>query len=129
MKPHLASTILPLTALLLTLCACQAVPSMTWNETHGGIKYSIDRDLRFNRIEKGKDGSLLYDSPELTVVCQQGHLTINGVDSGSVQKGDTVQITEFGTVNVNGQRRGDQMTGAWENQKRVKQTKHEWVVK
>lgn len=125
MKTTWIGCTLVLGLMLLWNSSCQSLPSITWRQSHGGIKYSIDRDIRANRIEKGKDGSLMYDSPELTVVCEAGKLTINGIPAGDVKKGDHVEITDLGTVLVNGQRRGDVMTGYHQNKKRIQQASHE----
>ncbi|TWT49923.1 hypothetical protein KOR42_37410 [Thalassoglobus neptunius] len=104
--------------LAVSTVGCNA---LTWNGTHHGIRYSIHRDLRNHSIVKGKDGSLMYDSPELVVLSENGKLMINGVESGEVSEGDLVKITDLGTVLVNGQRRGDKLTGHAELQKRLKQ--------
>ncbi len=106
--------------------SCTAMQS---GQMHGGIKYSIHPDSRLHRIEKGKDGSLMYDSPELTVNVQQGHMTINGQDAGPVKQGDHVEITELGEVKINGRHRGDVMTGYQQNKQRIQQAAHEWTVK
>jgi hypothetical protein len=111
----------------LTSCTALAVSQ----QMHGGIRYTIFPDARDHRIEKGKNGSLMYDSPELTVVSANGQLKINGIDCGTVKKGDHVEITEECMVKVNGDYRGDVTTGARENSQRIKesQAKKEWVVK
>jgi hypothetical protein len=122
-----------LAALMLTLSvglsSCAALTMS--QQMHGGIRYTIYPDARDHRIEKGKNGSLMYDSPELTVVSANGQLKINGIDCGPVKKGDHVEITEECTVTVNGQYRGDMTTGARENSQRLKESeaKKEWVVK
>lgn len=97
--------------------------SLTWTGTHDGIRYSIHRDKRTHAIVKGKDGSLMYDSPELIVNCEMGKLVINGQQCGSISDGDLVEVTELGTVLVNGQRRGDKLTGHEEMQSRIMQAK------
>lgn len=83
--------------------------------THGGVRYSIKPDTRLHRIEKGANGRLMYDSPELTVLVDGGRLVINGTDCGAVAEKDHVEITDLGTVLVNGQRRGDSLTGTHGN--------------
>lgn len=109
--------------------AFSSCSSLGVQQTHGGVKYTIKPDSRSHRVEKGKDGSLMYDSPELTVQCTDGRLVINGEPAGTVKKGDHVEITDLGTVLVNGQRRGDTMTGYAKNKERIQQAKHEWMVK
>lgn len=107
-------------AVTMLLPACS---SLTWTGTHDGIRYSIHRDKRTHAIVRGEDGSLMYDSPELIVLCDAGRLVINGQQCGTVTEGDLVEVTELGTVLVNGQRRGDKMTGNQEMQERIKQAK------
>lgn len=109
-------------ALLLAMLT-PSCSSLTWTGTHDGIRYSIHRDKRTHAIVKGKDGSLMYDSPELVVNCEMGKLVINGQESGTISEGDLVEVTELGTVLVNGQRRGDKLTGNAEMQDRIKQAK------
>jgi len=92
-------------------------------QVHGGIRYTLHEDSRFSRVEKGKNGSLMYDSPELTMSCENGRLRINGVDAGPVKTGDHVEVTEMQTVLVNGERRGDMTTGAELNRQRLQQSK------
>ena len=89
---------------------------------HNGVRYTIQPDRRWHRIESDKDGPFIYDSLELTVESHDGRLIINGEDSGSVEKGDHVQIDHMGTVFVNGTRRGDALTGKAENASRILQT-------
>ncbi len=101
------------------LSACGTLT--TWNGSHGGVKYTIHKDLRDNRIERNQAGRVMYDSPELTVISDAGVLEINGQQSGQVNKGDHVEITDMGTVLVNGQRRGDKTTGQAVNQHRLKE--------
>lgn len=93
--------------------------SLTWTGTHAGVRYSIQRDKHTHHIVKGKDGSLMYDSPELIVLCEAGRLVINGESCGTVSEGDLVEITDLGTVLVNGQRRGDRLTGNEKLQSRL----------
>ena len=107
-------------AIPVTLSACNA---LTWTGTHGDVRYSIHRDLRTHAIVKGQNGSLMYDSPELVVLSENGELKINGENAGTISKGDLVEITELGTVLVNGQRRGDKMTGHAKMQQRIQQAK------
>lgn len=109
--------------------AISSCSPLGFKQTHGGVKYTIQPDTRSHRVEKGKDGSLMYDSPELTVQCTGGQLVINGEPAGDVKKGDHVEITNLGTVLVNGQRRGDTMTGYAKNKQRIQQARHEWTVK
>jgi|GEM_PF-2407164 len=107
-----------------SISSCKSMMSgMQTTQTHGGVKYTIQPDERFHRIEKGKNGSLMYDSPELTVVSENGHLQINGQNAGPIKKGDHVQITDSFQVMVNGQPRGNNMTGYHENQQRIHQSK------
>ncbi|HWL07629.1 MAG TPA: hypothetical protein VNQ76_04435 [Planctomicrobium sp.] len=105
-------------------CRSAALQSSA-SQTHGGIKYSISPDQRSHRIEKGKSGSLMYDSPELTVLSENGQLQINGQPAGPINKGDHLQITDSFQVFVNGQPRGNNMTGYTENQQRIQQSKFE----
>jgi len=93
--------------------------------THGGIRYTLHEDTRFSRVEKGKNGSLMYDSPELTVQCENGRLHVNGVDSGPVKPGDHVEVTDTQIVLVNGEHRGDMTTGSELNRQRLQQSKLE----
>lgn len=109
---------------LLASASCQSMVGVS-RSTHHGIRYTIAPDQRFSRIEKGKNGSFLYDSPELTVLCEQGRLKINGQDAGPVQKGDHVEVNESLQVLVNGKERGNVMTGYSENQQRIQQSKLE----
>jgi len=95
----------------------------TWNGTHAGIRYTIHKDPRNHRIERGESGRLLYDSPELTVSTENGMLWINGHNAGNVEKGDHVEITSYGTVLVNDERRGDTSTGRDEMKKRLEMSK------
>lgn len=112
--------LLMLIAITAGLCSCNA---LTWTGTHGDVRYSIHRDLRHHAIVKGQNGSLMYDSPELVVLSENGRLMINGEEAGEVSPGDLVEITEIGTVLVNGQRRGDKMTGHAKMQERIQQAK------
>ena len=64
----------------------------------------------------------MYDSPELTVLCEQQRLMINGQDCGAVELGDNVEITDLGTVLVNGKRRGDTLTGKQKVTERIEHT-------
>lgn len=108
----------------MTLVAVVAAScSSVWRRQHDGIRYTIHTDQRYHRIEREKEGRLMYDSPELTVVSENGRLVINGKDCGAVQKGDHVEVTDLGTVLVNGVRRGDPQTGQRENEQRVRETK------
>lgn len=109
--------------LLIAFVACFSCQSLIWTGTHDGIRYSIHRDNRTHAIVKGQDGSLMYDSPELVVLCEAGRLKINGEACGTVSEGDLVAITEMGTVLVNGQRRGDSLTGREQMQQRLRQAK------
>ncbi len=109
--------------LVLSAVSCRSV--METSQFHGGIKYTIAADERFHRIEKGKNGSLMYDSPDLTVLCENGRLKINGQDAGAVEKGDHVMVTDSFQVMVNGKPRGNSMTGYSENQQRIQQSKFE----
>lgn len=90
---------------------------------HNGVRYTIQPDKRWHRIESDKDGPFIYDSLELTVESRDGRLIINGEDTGPVDKGDHVQIDHMGTVYVNGTQRGDALTGKAVNAERIKQTK------
>ena len=103
-RPHPILGACLLSGLLLT-SSCTSVM------THGGVSYKIAPDKRPHHIEKGADGRMMYDSPELTVISENGNLTINGQPAGAVNPGDKVEITDLGTVLVNGQRRGDTMMG------------------
>lgn len=94
-------------------------------QTHGGIKYSLHQDTRFVRVDKGKNGSLSYDSPELSMTCENGRLVVNGVFCGPVKPGDHVEVTETQMVLVNGERRGDITTGSEINRQRIQQSKLE----
>lgn len=94
-------------------------------QTHGGIKYSLHQDTRFVRVDKGKNGSLSYDSPELSMTCENGRLVVNGVFCGPVKPGDHVEVTETQIVLVNGERRGDITTGSEINRQRIQQSKLE----
>lgn len=114
--------------MLFMVTSCRSVMTSS-RQTHGGIKYTIAPDERFHRVEKGKNGSLMYDSPELTVVCENGMLKINGQQAGPVQKGDHVEITDTFQVMVNGQHRGDVTTGHTENKQRIQQSKFEVQTK
>ncbi|WP_437206019.1 hypothetical protein [Planctomicrobium sp. SH664] len=118
---HFVALLLALTA-LASSCASPWRASKT-NSMHGGIHYKIDPDRRNHRVEKSKDGRLMYDSPELTVICEKGRININGVDCGAVAQGDRVEITDLQTVLVNGERRGDCMTGHQANAQRLRQRK------
>lgn len=99
--------VLAIVGCCLALPACASLTG----QSHGGIRYSIQPDKRSHRVEKGKDGRLMYDSPELTVIVDRGQMTINGQPGGPVNTGDHVEITDLGTVLVNGERRGDTTTG------------------
>ncbi|WP_437228485.1 hypothetical protein SH661x_000933 [Planctomicrobium sp. SH661] len=116
-----------LAAGLLVLGAASACTSLskTAYQTHGGIKYTLHEDTRFSRVEKGKNGSLMYDSPELTMSCENGRLVVNGVHVGNVNPGDHVEVTDTQMVLVNGQPRGDMTTGSELNRQRIKQSKLE----
>lgn len=109
--------------LIMVITLLPSCSSLTWTGTHAGIRYSIHRDKRTHAIVKGKDGSLMYDSPELIVNCEMGKLIINGEECGAISEGDLVEVTELGTVLVNGQRRGDKMTGNEQMQSRIRQAK------
>lgn len=109
------------------ICACTLVIAgcaslTTAQQEHGGIRYSFPRDLKSARVEKARDGGLMYDSPQLTVDCRNGQLTVNGVNCGPVKEHDHVEVTDLGTVLVNGQRRADSSTGAQPNRKRIEHT-------
>lgn len=108
-------------ALALATAAATVSCRSVWTSTHGGVKYSIHGDQKFHRIEREKNGRLMYDSPELTVVSENGRLLINGQDSGPVNQGDHVVVSDIGTVLVNGERRGDTQTGKQENARRIRQ--------
>jgi len=113
----------------VSLCSCATTGATTvGQQVHGGIKYTLYKDSRFSRVEKGKDGSLMYDSPELTVSCTQGRLNVNGVNVGMVKSGDHVEVTEYQTVLVNGQIVADNTTGSAANQQRLQQSKFEVTV-
>ncbi len=114
---------LAVTVLMIT-ASCQSVVGPA-RMSHDGIRYTIAQDQRFSRIEKGKSGSFLYDSPELTVLVDQGRLKINGQDAGPVQKGDHVEVNDMLQVTVNGKERGNVTTGYSENQQRIQQSKLE----
>ncbi|QDT33456.1 hypothetical protein [Thalassoglobus polymorphus] len=109
-------------AIMLAMLA-PSCSSLTWTGTHDGIRYSIHRDKRTHAIVKGEDGSLMYDSPELVVHYEAGRLIINGEECGVVSEGDHVEVTGIGTVLVNGQRRGDKLTGHAAMQKRLQEAK------
>ncbi|WP_437188063.1 hypothetical protein SH668x_001492 [Planctomicrobium sp. SH668] len=94
-------------------------------QTHGGVRYTLYEDNRFSKVEKGKDGRLMYDSPELTMSTENGRIYVNGVDCGPVKPGDHVEVTDTQMVLVNKERRGDITTGAAENRERIKQSKFE----
>lgn len=113
-----------LAALSIT-SACKSLHQIPSNGVHGGIKYTLHEDTRFSRVEKGKNGSLMYDSPELTVQCENGKLRINGQDAGTVKAGDHVEVTDTQMVLVNGEHRGDVTTGAAQNRQRLQQSKME----
>ena len=117
----------PTSLTLVVLASLMSAPSCasltTWQGTHAGIKYSIHKDQRDHRIERNRDGRLMYDSPELTVVSESGQLSVNGQPAGPLAKGDHVEVTSLGTVLVNGQRRGDKMTGRPEMQARIERSK------
>jgi len=116
-----------ITCLLILLGAGSSCASLTtWNGTHEGVKYTIHKDQRDHRIERGKNGRLLYDSPELTVTSENGQLRVNGQLAGAVKTGDHVEVTELGTVLVNNERRGDKMTGRQEMQRRITASK-QWA--
>ncbi|SFJ67473.1 hypothetical protein [Planctomicrobium piriforme] len=124
MTPAFHKLMLSVAVMCLLAAAYSCSSTMTArHQTHGGIRYTIAPDERFNRVEKGKNGSLMYDSPELTVVCENGQLKINGVPCGQVNKGDHVEITDVFTVMVNGQQRGDNFTGSTQNKQRLQQSK------
>jgi len=111
-------------AALAVTSACKSLQTSS-NQLHGGIRYTLHEDTRFSRVEKGKNGSLMYDSPELTVNCENGKLRINGVDAGTVKPGDHVEVTDTQVVLVNGEHRGDVTTGAALNRQRLQQSKLE----
>jgi hypothetical protein len=111
--------ILAVTLVAVVAASCSSV----WRRQHDGVRYTIHTDPRSHRIEREKEGRLMYDSPELTVVCENGRLVINGKDCGAVHKGDHVEVTDLGTVLVNGERRGDTQTGQRENDQRIHKTK------
>lgn len=114
------------TAILLTpamMFSCTSIHNSY--QTHGGIHYKLHEDTRFSRVEKGKNGSLMYDSPELTMSCENGKLKVNGVDAGPVKPGDRVEVTDTQIVLVNGQPRGDVTTGSELNRQRIQQSKLE----
>lgn len=95
------------------LCGCLLMSvscSSVWVGTHNGVRFTVHQDHRWSRIDNGK-GQFTYDSPELTVTAENGRLVINNEDAGELNPGDHVQITDLGTVLVNGQRRGDAFTG------------------
>jgi hypothetical protein len=94
-------------------------------QTHGGIKYTLHQDPRFVRVDKGKNGSLSYDSPELSMTCENGRLVVNGVYCGPVKPGDHVEVTDTQIVRVNGEHRGDITTGSDINRQRIQQSKLE----
>lgn len=112
------------TLLCLMLAAgCTSMNStLTRREDHGGIRYSFPRSALNSRVEKSRDGGLMYDSPELTVDARNGQLLVNGVDCGPLREKDHVEVTDLNTVLVNGQRRGDSSTGATQNRQRVQHT-------
>lgn len=107
---------------LLTTCSCTATSML--RDQHGGVRYTIHPDQRFHRIEKGSNGRLIYDSPELVVTVENQQLNINGKNAGPVNKGDHVEITDLGTVTVNGEHRGDVMTNYKENARRLQARKN-----
>jgi len=110
-------------ALYLAGTSLSCASMVSARSMHGGIRYTIAPDQRKHRIEKGKNGSLMYDAPDLTVLSENGRLNINGVDCGPVKKGDHVEITDTYMVQVNGEYRGDNTTGSAENQQRLNQSK------
>lgn len=110
-------------AALLCMFSCTGMRSAY--QTHGGVRYTLHEDTRFSRVEKGKNGSLMYDSPELTMICEEGKLKVNGVDAGPVKPGDHVEVTDTQMVLVNGEHRGDSTSGAALNRQRLQQSKLE----
>ena len=120
LQPGPSIRMLMLLSLAVAISSCN---TFTWSGTHGDVRYSIHRDLRQHAIVKGKNGSLMYDSPELVVLCENGQLMVNGEAAGQVSAGDLVEITEIGTVLVNGQRRGDKLTGHAKMHERIEQAK------
>lgn len=107
---------------LMTICSCTSTSSML-RDQHGGIRYTIHPDKRFHRIEKGSNGRLIYDSPELVVTVEHHQININGKNVGPVKQGDHIEITDLGTVLVNGEHRGDVMTNYRENERRLQARK------
>ncbi|MCA8999391.1 MAG: hypothetical protein KDA80_20520 [Planctomycetaceae bacterium] len=107
--------------LLATSCASSGIYNAgMYKGRHGGIKYTIQPDKRMHHVEKGKNGRLTYDSAELVVVAEDERLKINGQDCGPLSEGDHLEITDIGTVLVNGERRGDSMTNSRVNRARLK---------
>ncbi|MFG0333908.1 MAG: hypothetical protein ACF8TS_11145 [Maioricimonas sp. JB049] len=90
--------LIAITVAMIGLGGC-AAPTV-WKGTHEGVRYVIHKDQKWSRI--AKTGPFRYDSTELTVVVDQGAMSVNGQTVARVASGDRVEVSPEGMVTLNG---------------------------